>query len=64
MAAIRDVEHGAWYLWFCEGEAAMIADAEAGIDPRHSFARLLHHARLVAYNAFCDWHFRQRESAS
>lgn len=64
MAMIRDREHGAWYLWLCEGEEAMIADAEAGVDPRHGMTRIVYHARLVAYNAFCDWHFSRPRGAA
>lgn len=63
-AVIRDREHGTWYLWFCEGEEAMNRDAAAGVHPLSSMARLHHLARLVAYNAFCDWRFsRPRELA-
>jgi len=59
VTVMRDVEQARWYLWLMDAEAAMTADADAGVHPLDSWARTVYLARLIAYNAFCDYRNRR-----
>ena len=54
-----DVEQARWQMWLMESEAAMTADADAGVHPLDSWARTVYLARLIAYNAYMDYRNRR-----